>query len=386
MKVKINSHLLKKELESDSFLNNHYGKTVAVFRNIIKETKALLTEEWLQADLSLGLSPLEWTRLIFHGFPVDMNKVVTNGRLDFEKLTRIHQGGATVIVNSVENRSDPIYYLSQLLEATFNSRTHCNLYITPRHAAGFKPHSDDHDVFAMQIKGSKKWSFYQHKDLSAAEIGKAQDLSNLSLSEEIELHKGDVLYVPRGLVHAAKGTDQDSWHLTFGLTGYYWQDALKDIIDQASFQIPALQRPLTINTDSKPQLDVQAEAFLERIKEFISVERGIESFQKKFPDLGLHLDQIKVPDNAESIEITAQTSFSLVSDAHLSFEVSEDGTSIMLPYRRFPLKLNQEASEAIAEMREREHFKAETLTSLRDENQRLLLLYYLWQNGIIESV
>ena len=95
------------------------------------------------------------------------------------------------------------------------------MFISRRHAgAGLAPHFDDHDAFILQLEGSKEWRLYgfaaeqplrgRHFDIDASLLGEP--------SQTLCLEAGDLLYVPRGLVHQAHATDTSSLHLTLGVS------------------------------------------------------------------------------------------------------------------------------------------------------------------------
>jgi len=50
---------------------------------------------------------------------------------------------------------------------------------------------------------------------------------------DVELEAGDALYLPRGYVHAALTTDEDSVHLTVGVLSTTWHDVLTDVVGLA---------------------------------------------------------------------------------------------------------------------------------------------------------
>jgi hypothetical protein len=53
---------------------------------------------------------------------------------------------------------------------------------------------------------------------------------------DVELLAGDALYLPRGYVHAALTTDDDSVHLTVGVLSTTWYDLLRDLLTLAGKQ------------------------------------------------------------------------------------------------------------------------------------------------------
>jgi len=109
------------------------------------------------------------------------------------------------------------------LDADFGFPWRVNLYLTPRGAKGFLPHTDQHDFFILQTGGRKKWRIYGNPiplNTRNQEQGKVtgKPLLEKNLGKpllEVVLEQGDALYVPRGYIHVAETfPDTGSLHLT----------------------------------------------------------------------------------------------------------------------------------------------------------------------------
>jgi ribosomal protein L16 Arg81 hydroxylase len=129
--------------------------------------------------------------------------------------------GYTIVVDGIEQYVRTIGTLARSLEVELNFPTQVNAYVTPSESSGLVPHYDDHDVVILQIQGSKTWHLYIGADMPPREIqrdtDKAVDLERLPTPTELLLNAGDVLYVPRGRVHAARTHSEPSVHLTVGI-------------------------------------------------------------------------------------------------------------------------------------------------------------------------
>ena len=96
------------------------------------------------------------------------------------------------------------------------------LFTTAIISPGFAGSYDTHDVFLLQVEGSKKWTICgtpvelplsgQSFDASVHELG-ARKL-------EFVLEAGDAAYVPCGVVHEAQSADEVSLHITAGVLRY----------------------------------------------------------------------------------------------------------------------------------------------------------------------
>src|SRR4029077_12022391 len=116
------------------------------------------------------------------------------------------------------------------LAAELGHPVQINAYVTPPDSQGFAAHYDTHDVFGLQISGSKRWTVHtpvihdplpgqvweQHKSEVAARAAERPLIDTV-------LSPGDALYLPRGFLHSAVARGEVSIHLTVGVhpvTGY----------------------------------------------------------------------------------------------------------------------------------------------------------------------
>src|SRR4051812_3649642 len=70
------------------------------------------------------------------------------------------RNGSTLILEGMHRRWPPLSLFCRDLEQVFGFDVQANVYLTPPHSQGFKPHFDTHDVFVLQVEGSKHWKIY----------------------------------------------------------------------------------------------------------------------------------------------------------------------------------------------------------------------------------
>jgi hypothetical protein len=134
-----------------------------------------------------------------------------------------------------------------------------NAYITPPQNRGFDDHYDVHDVFVLQIEGTKRWIIHEPvlPDPLRDQVwtDRRADVADAAKGEpyiDTVLEPGDVLYLPRGWLHAAQAQGEVSIHLTLGI--HSWtryalaeqlaQDALALLRDD-----PEMRRTLPLGVD-----------------------------------------------------------------------------------------------------------------------------------------
>jgi len=142
----------------------------------------------------------------------------------------------------------PLARLCRAMEKTFSCHFQTNIYMSPPNAQGFKTHFDSHDVFVLQVSGSKQWTLYDTAIVLPLR-GQAFDPEKHTpgpATREFTLHAGDLFYCPRGLYHSARSTDETSLHITLGLIGKTWADVMIEAVSAACLASPALRANLPV--------------------------------------------------------------------------------------------------------------------------------------------
>ena len=167
------------------------------------------------------------------------------GRVQPLEVARHFDDGATVIFNQLHARVPALARLCVALGRRFSSRVQTNVYLTPPDAQGFAPHWDTHDVFVLQISGSKRWSIYDTRvrlPLRGQRFERGTPPGDVS--DEFELGPGSAVYLPRGLMHSARSTGEASLHVTLGLTAFTWAEFLVESVNAAALEEEPLRRNL----------------------------------------------------------------------------------------------------------------------------------------------
>jgi ribosomal protein L16 Arg81 hydroxylase len=171
-----------------------------------------------------------------------------SGYADPGLVARQYQKGATLILPQLNRRERPLADLCRSLEAELSHPVQTNIYLTPPNAQGFQTHFDNHDVFVMQVEGTKRWRLY---DAPAGVVFRGERFTPGgyqagALREELVLAPGDALYVPRGIMHDAvnEAADGPSLHVTTGVLAKTWADWLLEAVSEAALKHPDLRRAL----------------------------------------------------------------------------------------------------------------------------------------------
>ena len=181
--------------------------------------------------------------------------------VDPDKVRERFAAGATLVLQSLHRIHPPLGRFCRQLAADLGHPTQCNAYVTPPgDARGFAYHHDTHDVFVLQVDGRKRWQVHapvlelplRSQPRSGADLVPAGATPLL----DVELGPGDVLYLPRGYVHAAATTDVRSLHLTVGVHAVTAYDVLQDLLALAADDVD-FRRPLPVRPERALDATVQ---------------------------------------------------------------------------------------------------------------------------------
>lgn len=160
-------------------------------------------------------------------------------RIDVPALYRHLREGATLVVDSINEVDPAVAALVEGFGATFStSAATAVLFASFGHTLGFIGHWDSRDGYSLQIEGEKRWRIFRPSVV--APLGRG-DVTIPGCGEpgplwwEGTVHRGDLVYVPRGWWHDVTSTDAPSLHLNLGfepLTGLSFVTWLAKVLER----------------------------------------------------------------------------------------------------------------------------------------------------------
>lgn len=201
-------------------------------------------------------------RLVRDGKPLDPSRYTRRATVGGQPVSGLgdpgrifdeHRRGATIVFQGLQRSCPPLTSFCRSLELDLTHAVQCNAYITPAGARGLGVHYDTHDVFVLQLAGTKAWTIHEPVLVNPLPSqpwkGTAADAGPPILS--VELVAGDCLYVPRGFLHAARAQEALSAHLTIGIVPTTWHDLLRDLVAGVADE-PELRRALPAGYAADP--------------------------------------------------------------------------------------------------------------------------------------
>jgi hypothetical protein len=190
-----------------------------------------------------------------------------------DRVAALFAEGHTVVLQALHRTWPAVLELSTRLAAELGHPVQANAYVTPPSSRGFSAHYDVHDVFVLQLAGRKHWTVHEpvHPDPLRTQpwTGHAAAVAARAETDpaavDAVLAPGDVLYLPRGWLHAATALGSVSAHLTIGVH-VVTRFALVEALLAAVAEDPALRATLPLGIDVAdpaalaPHLDAVREA------------------------------------------------------------------------------------------------------------------------------
>ncbi len=209
-----------------------------------------------------------------------------DGLVDPAQVARLFAGGATVIFGGLHDRHEGMRRLCSAVTRQVCARSQTNIYLTPPDAQGFKPHWDTHDVYVLQIEGSKRWRIYSggpERPLEDQKFDPKNDQPG-DVEAEFTLSAGEALYIPRGIMHAAVTTDETSLHVTLGLMAYTWSHLLVDCLSEIAGRSAAWRANVPFGFAHMPEeaLADQLASMVERLRSDMDVGTVAAERQRAF--------------------------------------------------------------------------------------------------------
>ena len=300
-----------------------------------------------------------------------------SGTADVARVVAEFEAGATIVLQGLHLNWAPTALFCRELEDALGHPAQANAYYTPRRSQGLPVHHDTHDVFVLQVSGSKRWLVYEPVlELPLREQRYGRELGAPGEPVlEVELRAGDTLYLPRGWLHQALTSRTDSLHLTIGVNVYTWLDALRDALDRCRGDVDFRR--------SVGSSDVDGRGLLERVaarleSDEVAGAARARRLARRRPLLGDQLSQLRALD-----ALTPETTLERRPAVTAVLSEREDGrVELAFDGKRlvFPAHAAEELGAIVVG---RAPFRLSQLPGVIDSPGRLVLARRLVRDGFL---
>jgi len=286
------------------------------------------------------------------------------GVADVPRVLAEFEAGATIVLQGLHHSWLPLARYCRLLEGLLGHTAQANAYFTPRSSQGLPVHHDTHEVFSLQVAGTKRWLVYE--PVLELPLKTQRYRSALGAPGEpvldVTLRAGDTLYLPRGWLHQALTSDTDSLHITVGVNVRTWLDEARAALEERADEVD-YRRALDSPPPAVPELDAEAAAIRAR-RRLVRTRR---------PILDGQLSELRALDSltADTELVRRDTVIADLDGTVLSFE----GKTL-----RFPERV---AAELELLVTTEEPFRPADLPGELDEAGRLVLVRRLVREGFL---
>jgi ribosomal protein L16 Arg81 hydroxylase len=198
------------------------------------------------------------------------------GVADVRRVLKEFERGATIVLQGLHHNWLPLARYCRHLETFLGHPVQANAYFTPAGSQGLPVHHDTHEVISLQVAGTKRWLVYD----PVLELPLKNQRYRSALGEpgepvlDLTLAAGDTLYLPRGWLHQALTSEDDSLHITVGVNVRRWVDEAHVALDDAESELPFRQTIDAVEPPGLPELDADAVRLRAR-ERFVRTRRPI---------------------------------------------------------------------------------------------------------------
>ncbi|OED42802.1 hypothetical protein AB833_05580 [Chromatiales bacterium (ex Bugula neritina AB1)] len=225
-------------VSADDFFSRYWEKMpLHISRTDEAFFARLLSVEQIDQLLSSGEHTFPNIQLTQSSDPVSTEEYVEpDNTINPLRLIQRHHQGATIVLSQAQDYLPQLANFTRRMQAAFQLQCQTNVYLSPPARQGFNPHYDSHDVFILQVSGSKTFNFYNggiDLPLNSHRFDKNNTVVG-DKNESICLTPGDTLYIPRGVLHDAIAHDNTSLHITLGVYSITLLQLLQETLQVAA--------------------------------------------------------------------------------------------------------------------------------------------------------
>lgn len=303
--------------------------------------------------------------------------------IDNDKMFHHFAEGSSIVLQAFHRTSIPLVKLVQRLEKHFNFPLQTNIYLTPASSQGFNAHFDNHDVFLLQVYGSKIWKVYDAPVYLPKRPFNKTKWKPTPPIIEVELKAGDTLYMPRGFVHEGLTANSASMHITLGLLTYTWLDVLRLLADEAQ-DIPQCRESLPVENIGAPHFRERLPFLFGEILNHANFEKIRDQLSGRFIKRSMSADDNRLHDILSLENINSRTIVASRKEINFTYRDNEDCCT--LQFYDKSISFPKYAGDALDYIFRNDKFRVAEMETCLDESGKIVLVKKLVKEGFLKIV
>ncbi len=329
------------------------------------------------------------TEALRGSFPHDEH-LFFEGENNIAALSNQYAQGKTIFVHKLEQRWKSVATLCRNLEATLHHPVNASMFLTPRNSQGLSAHFDSVEVFVLQLEGSKHWRLYKptvelplqdaFEPIPREQIGKP--------IQEVHVKPGDLMYIPRGVIHEAFASDDSSLHITVAVSVFRLTDLVRTALACLSAKDVRFRRAVPIGAlgggEIADALRTEFEELLQQLVQGARVEDAIAALGDQFiGDMAVLPDAYFLPpEEIEGIELETV----LERSKSIVCRVVEDAASVSIQFPGARIRAPEHLGPALEFISKASRFPVGALPGDLSDNSKLTLAKRLIRDGLLKIV
>lgn len=309
-----------------------------------------------------------------------------NGLPTIDNIAAAFADGYTIVVNDYQRKSRRVAAFCRDVEKYFMCRSNVNLYMTAAHCQGLDAHYDDQDVFVLQLDGEKTWRIFRGgPSLPLEEQPYHCRISDPPSFSEIVLRPGDVLYLPRGFIHAAHTNAEQSLHITLSISVVRTITFLRHLLSRVAEREHALRK--SISHRSLRGLADETVISLPAITTLISsiaasdIQQAYSDFQDFFFSVTTRFPSGKLRNGTSARPISIESMASLPDDQICV--VSSVAGNRTLKFIGGQVQLSEELFKTAQFIRDQRRFRVQDIAGDLSDEEKIAFVTFLVERGVL---